>query len=107
MVSSRSNASMKRCRQGRLGDRGGGDLTVGAGAILDHDGTLQPFNRCPAPRHGRGGRSVAGREADDQAQWTIGKIHRLGADIGEAGQRQGGKAGERGAAAEHEHEKVC
>ena len=73
----------------RLGDRGGGDLAVGAGAVLDHHRALQPLG--DAGRHDAGQQVVgsARRKADDEAQRTVGKIRRLGA--GGRGRRQSGR----------------
>ena len=63
----------------RLGDRGGGDLAVGAGAVLDHHRALQPLG--DAGRHDAGQKVVrsARRKAHDEAQRTVGEIRRLGA----------------------------
>ena len=87
----------------RLGDRGGGDLAVGAGAVLDHDGALQPLADTGCHDAGEQVVRPAGRKADDEAQRTIGEIYGLRADIREGGQRQSGDAGERGAAAKLDH----
>ena len=91
----------------RLGDRGGGDLAVGAGAVLDHDGALQPL--ADAGRHDAGEKIVrsAGRKADDEAQRTIGEIYRLRADIRAAASGRAAMSGKRGAATKLDHGELC
>ena len=101
-------ASMKTLPSGtRLGDRGGGDLAVGAGAVLDHHRALQPLGDAGCHDAGQKVVGSARRKADDEAQRPVGKIRRLGAG-GQAGgqKRQGRKSGECGTAAEQGHRRL-
>jgi len=58
-------------------DRGGGDVAVGAGPVLDHDGLTEPSRQFLADRAGDGVDRAAGRDRHHDVN-RLGRIRRLG-----------------------------